>query len=122
MTPKDGLRRRGIDPNNIVARAYNFMPHPGWHGVFTRGEVPGAMRNGTRCEKINAVPGDSHPDGARATVLGSFGHPEVGTAYFVEFDSHPRHAVMAVAERLRPLDPPAVAMDAKSPANPGGVR
>jgi hypothetical protein len=110
------------NPDDAMLRLFGIRLHPGWEGMFTRGEYPGAMRNGTRVEKINGAPTDSHPDGARATVLGSFGLPEVGVAYFVAFDDWPKSAVMVVAARVRPLDPVAVAMDAESPDNPGGVR
>lgn len=67
-------------------------PEPGWIGNFSRGEAPGCYPNGTRVEKVKTEPGDAHPIGAQATVLGSIRHP-IGTGYFVEWDARPRHAV-----------------------------
>lgn len=76
-------------------------PHPGWQGVFTTWEYPGAMPNGTRVEKCGWEKNDSHELGAKATVLGSIGHQDIGIAYFVEFDDHPRTAVLIVAAKVR---------------------
>jgi hypothetical protein len=66
---------------------------PGWRGMFTTNEYPGAYPNGTRVIKVKTEPGDAHPVGARATVLGSMGQAtmdEIG--YFVEWDAQPRVA------------------------------
>jgi hypothetical protein len=78
----------------------NLGFYPPYTGFHTRDEAPGAMRNGTRVGKINSTPQDSHQDGALATILGSMRHPEHGIAYFVEWDSHPLHAVLIVANRV----------------------
>ncbi len=74
--------------------------HPGYHGLFTRDEVLGAYRNGSRVTKTHAEPGDAHPNGATATVLGSIAHPDIGVAYFVEWDDKPTFAVLVVARRV----------------------
>lgn len=67
--------------------------HPGWSGVFTRNQYPGALANGTRVRKRVEERGDAHKIGDLATVLGSIGHPDVGVGYFVEWDDLPRMAV-----------------------------
>lgn len=72
---------------------------PGYHGLHVRDELPGAMPNGTRVRKVGSKPDDTHPDGALATVLGSWAHPEIGFGYFVEWDSHPLHAVFVASFR-----------------------
>ena len=97
-------------PNEAVCRHFNITLHHGWEGMFTTREHEGAMRNGTRVVKLEADPTDSHEAGAHATILGSFGIPG-RLAYFVVWDDWPRIACMVVAEKLAPLDPPAVAMD-----------
>lgn len=79
-----------------------LRPYPGWHGMFTRNQAPGAYRNGTRVVKIATDVGDTHPLGATATVLGSLYHPKVGFGYFVEWDSHRRSAVFVVPWKIRP--------------------
>jgi hypothetical protein len=96
-------KRLAQTPNDAMLRLLNIRLHRGYEGMFTRGQYPGAMRNGSRVEKIQSKPEDSHPDGAQATVLGSFGHPQVGVAYFVEFDDWPKSAAMVTADRLRPV-------------------
>jgi hypothetical protein len=75
--------------------------HPGWSGVFTRNQHSGAYPNGSRVVKVRTEKGDTHAIGARATVLGSIGHPEVGVGYFVEWDSDPRHAVFVMASKIK---------------------
>jgi hypothetical protein len=77
-------------------------PHPGWYGLFTRHQMPGAIRNGTRVVKVRTEAGDTHPVGSLATVLGSMGHPDVGIGYFVEWDARPRFAVLVVADKIAP--------------------
>ncbi len=80
-------------------------PQDGWVGVFTRSRAPGAYPNGSRVEKVATEEGDTHPIGALATVLGSvcdLAQPHLGIGYFVEWDAHPRRAVLVVANKIRP--------------------
>lgn len=69
---------------------------PGWTGVFTTEQAKGAIPNDTRVKKVVKEPGDAHPIGAQAKVLGSLRHA-AGTLYFVEWDAMPKCAV-AVAD------------------------
>jgi hypothetical protein len=81
-----------------------FHSEPGWTGMFTRRQAPGALSNGTRVEKIATEKNDAHPIGAHATVLGSIAHPENGMVlYFVEWDAKPRWAIGVVAWKVREL-------------------
>jgi hypothetical protein len=86
------------------AAQLGLATEPGWSGVFTRAHYPGAYPNGARIVKIRLGPGDAHPIGARATVLGSVGHPALGVGYFVEWDDHPRVAVFVQADKIEPSD------------------
>jgi len=52
--------------------------HPGYVGMFTRHQMPGAIENSSRVKKVAVEKGDAHPVGARATVLGSISHPKMG--------------------------------------------
>jgi len=76
---------------------------PGWVGVFSTDEAPGAMRNGTRIVKSAKDPGDARGIGATGTVLGSLSDPEWGLCYFIEWDSQPRVAVAVIAWKVQPL-------------------
>lgn len=79
----------------------NITEHPGWVGLFTTDEYPGAYRNGTRVVKVRTEPDDFHPVGTRATVLGSFGHPSIPEImYCVEWDPLPRVAVAVIGSKL----------------------
>lgn len=74
------------------------MISPGF--VFDSSEAPGALPNGARVQKINSEPGDTHGDGAWATVRGSIG-PALGTfGYYVEWDDHPGIPVFIAGLRL----------------------
>lgn len=81
-------------------RVVTFVNEPGWLGTFTRDQHPGALPNGTRVRKVNSEPGDTRPDGALGAVLGSVGADHLGIAYFVEWDSMPKAAVLTVAKKL----------------------
>lgn len=72
----------------------NIREHEGYHGEFTTDRSEGAWANGTRIVKSKSEPGDATPNGTMGTVLGSIHHPEVGTAYFIEWDDRPKHAVL----------------------------
>jgi hypothetical protein len=78
----------------------SIQPQPGWVGVFTRQQAPGAWPNGTRVRKVFGQSGDTHPDDATATVLGSVGDPGLGFGYFVEWDDLPGAAVFVLGNRL----------------------
>lgn len=82
--------------------------HPGYVGLFTRNQEKGALENGCRVSKINSVPGDAHPNGSEAVVLGSVGHPSAGVVYFVEWDATPGVAVGVAAHRITPINEGAV--------------
>ena len=74
--------------------------------VFSPDEAPGALRNGTRVQKVNTVAGDTHYDGALATVRGSIG-PALGTfGYWVVWDDMPGLPVFIAGERLEDLAGP----------------
>lgn len=83
--------------------AHGLREWPGYTGMFTRNEAPGAMPNGTRVAKTRSEHGDSHPDGSLGTVLGSFREPAVypDTFYFVEWDAGRGFAVGTLALKLR---------------------
>lgn len=76
--------------------------YPGWVGLHTRDEVLGAWRNGTRVIKVKTEPGDAHPLGSMATVLGSMQAPDPDRTlgYFVEWDAKPRCAVFVMAAKI----------------------
>jgi hypothetical protein len=71
---------------------------------FTREQIPGAMANGTVVEKCMSEPGDTHRDGDRATILGSFGDVSDQYGYFVEWESHPGVPVFVTHFRVRPVE------------------
>ena len=85
----------------IIDSKSGLCQEAGWEGIFTRKTAEGCKPAGTRAYKTSTLPGDSHQDGAPCTVLGSLSHPDVGTAYFVEWDDKPKHACAIVAHRLR---------------------
>lgn len=63
---------------------------------------------GTRVEKINSEPDDTHQDGAPATVLRRFPEDPVNDmgrefGYFVHWDDLPDLQVFIAAHRIRPL-------------------
>jgi len=76
----------------------------GWFGLFTRAEHLGAYRNGTRVVKVAKDTDDRRDIGATGRVLGSLGHPQIGVAYFVEWDDMPRHAVAVVAWKIASME------------------
>lgn len=79
----------------------NIRAHPDYRGAFTREQAREAkFANGSRVEKTLLEPGDGHPLGARATVLGSIYAPGLGCAYFVEWDATPRVAVLVVEGKI----------------------
>lgn len=92
--------------NDAAAEMLGIRYWPGYAEAFTRNQFPGAKyANGSRVVKVEnprTEDHDLHPPGAVATVLGSMGHPDVGVAYFVEFDMRPGHAVMIVEKKIGP--------------------
>jgi hypothetical protein len=79
-----------------------YRQFPGYQGLHLREQAPGALPNGSRVYKTASAPGDTHQDGALATVLGSICNPRVGYGYFVEWDTHPRAAVFVADYRIKP--------------------
>jgi hypothetical protein len=76
---------------------------PGYTGAFTRNEVLGAWRNGTRVVKQKSEAGDAHPDGSLGTVLGSMADKKFMDGlvfYFIEWDAKPRFAVGTVGWKV----------------------
>lgn len=102
-----------MSEHNLDALA-RVRPEPGWLGVFTREEAPGALGNGTPVAKVRSEPGDTFPDGTRGTVLGSIGPgpdeptptphgatiPPGAYLYFVEWEPRPRYAIAIASNRL----------------------
>jgi hypothetical protein len=85
-----------------------FDVHPGYGGLHTRGQAPGAIPNGARIVKRNSEQRDSQVDGALGTVLGSIRTPGALAAregvpylYFVEWDALPRCAVGVISTKIR---------------------
>jgi len=85
---------------DMSLRPYEPHAHPGWLGLFTTDEYPGALPNGTRIIKVLMLQGDAHRPGAKGTVLGSMGHPQIGIGYFVEWDDTPKTAVFVEARKI----------------------
>lgn len=74
-----------------------------WRGKGPRGDAQGAWPKGTRVAKLMAAVGDSHPDGALATVVGSVPVDLItrkGYAYCVEWDDLPGVPVWIIDYRL----------------------
>jgi len=93
-------RPRAITFSDKAADLYSIGKEPGWVGVLTRGEAPGAMKNGTTIVKVLSEPGDFKPVGTRGTVLGSIRHSKVGIGYFIEWHEHPKVAVFVAEEKI----------------------
>jgi len=74
--------------------------HPGYVGMFTRAQAPGAYLNGTAIVKRNSVPGDATPDGGRGVVLGSIITLGPGFGYFIEWALRPGVAVFVAGYRV----------------------
>jgi len=79
-------------------------------GTYTTDQAPGAIPNGTIVEKLKADPGDAHPDGSRARILGSIGPAEVPGVgnmygYFVEWEDTPGVPVFIGGPRIRRVEP-----------------
>lgn len=87
--------------NEDVIAALGLREFPGYTGLHTHDQARGAIPNGTRVEKRASEPGDTHQDGAIATVLGSIYHPQVGYGYFVAWDTHPHEAVFVAGPKVR---------------------
>lgn len=83
--------------------APTFRSEPGWFGMFTRDEAPGAFPNGTRVFKSQSEPGDSHPTGTMGTILGSMAAPDIPKIYFVEWDPNPRVAIAVVETKIEKI-------------------
>jgi len=84
-----------------MADKLGIKSEPGWANPFTRNDAPQARwRVGARVRKVLQELGDMTPLGTLGTVLGSLYAPEVGAAYFVEWDCKPRVAVLVVEAKI----------------------
>ena len=72
--------------------------------VFTTTQAEGALPNGARVVKVMTVKGDTHENGALATVLGSLLAPDGRFAYFVEWDDLPGLPVGICWNRITPVE------------------
>jgi hypothetical protein len=78
------------------------IKRPGWAGGYSTRQALGGWRNGTRVEKAaEDATGDLTKMGTLGTVLGSVMHPELGMAYFIEWDDKPKVAVLCVQWKLK---------------------
>jgi hypothetical protein len=68
------LAAAGINPEDVEG------------GEALTSQAKGAIPNGARVRKVTMEPGDFHPVGARATVLGSVGPVDGEYGYFVRWD------------------------------------
>lgn len=89
----------------MTTPAHPFVNEPGWFGSFTRQQAPGAIPNGARVRKRPGYPRDRTPALTEGIVLGSVSHPELGIAYFVEWDDKPRVALGVIAKKLERVLP-----------------
>jgi hypothetical protein len=87
--------------DDATIKALGLREYAGFSGLHTRDQAAGAIPNGARVEKVASAPGDTHQDGAAATILGSIHHPKVGYGYFVAWDTHPRAAVFVAGSRVK---------------------
>lgn len=92
--------KRRVPSNAATADAYNIREEPGWVGWFSRGEAPGAIKNGRPIVKTVSEAGDRNPVGTKGVVLGSIFSTDHGLAYWVEWDHSPRHAIFIVAKKI----------------------
>jgi len=92
-----------VDAESVLGSGYNIGYYSGYRDPFTRDQSPMAeYANNTRVEKVASDdPTDLNPAGALGTVLGSIGKEGLGVAYFVEWDSAPRRAVLVMAAKLK---------------------
>lgn len=64
---------RGLRVSDALARRLRLKELPGTDALYTDEQAVGAWPNGTPVVKINSAPGDRHPDGSRAMIVGSVG-------------------------------------------------
>jgi hypothetical protein len=63
------------------------------------------LDRGTRIEKINSVPEDSHRDGAQGSIDRALGPAADETwGYFVRWDDMPEVPVFIAGRRVRPVN------------------
>ena len=77
-----------------------FKAYPGYTGMHTQEQAPGAYLNGTRIVKVCSEEGDATPDGMGGKVLGSLYDEKLGHLYFVEWDNRPKVAVGTIALKI----------------------
>ena len=99
-----------IYPNKSTQKALDELGitnHPGYEGAFTRKTASGAWPSGARVKKtIEDRRGDFVPIGSKGTILGSVSNPKIINgmpAYFVEWDSYPKKAVLCLGIKLKLL-------------------
>jgi len=88
-------------------KTFDLKNEPGWAGYFTRQEVDGALKNGTRVVKAISENGNRQPNGTPGVILGSMSRPGIKSGevcYFVEWASMPRCAVAVMSFKLRVVD------------------
>ena len=75
---------------------------------FATNDCPAAKwKRRSRVMKANSEPGDSHPNGTLGQVIGSIGHPTLGVAYFVEWDTERGvHVLLAEKNLAEPASRP----------------
>lgn len=79
---------------------------PPYVGYHTQVQAEGAWPSGARVTKTGSLPGDTHQDGARATVLGSIESTNDGYYYFVAWDDAPLFATLIAGCRCELALPP----------------
>lgn len=101
---RNPTNRHKVASDSRLALALNIDLHPGYRDPFTRDQCPLAkIPNKARVRKISRTDQtDLHDPGALGTVLGSIGAPDVGVAYFVEWDDMPTRAVLIRENGIEP--------------------
>lgn len=85
-----------------IARIFHIRDYPGYLNPFTRDEALDAkFKNGVTVRKAIFEKGDNTPLDTQGTVLGSIYVPDLGTAYFIEWDSLPHVAIFIVEAKLK---------------------
>lgn len=91
---------------------FGLRLYPGYHGIHTQDQAPGALPNGSRIAKIrlDEIGGDVLPVGAQGMVLGSVKLPaevarETGSlfVYFIAWDHAPGQACATSSRKIGAL-------------------
>ena len=85
---------------------------------FATNDCPAAKwKRRARVMKTNSEPDDAHPNGTLGNVIGSIGHPTLGVAYFVEWDTaRGIHVLLAEKNLAEPASRPPKVVKAPSRA------